>query len=187
MPVEEQNAGLDAWGQQYQLTDDNKEAIRHARFFVEGVHPGLYVWGGVGTGKTALACATLNELHRKGNRVRFVQVSDLLKQLVQQGTGDEVCERAIEVPVLCLDDLGAQKASDYARQMLLLIADGRHHRGHRTIWTSNLSLDQLQEFLDDQRLASRLAGTAQIVQMDGEDYRLKKARARKRAAVEGTR
>lgn len=179
VPKEEQETGLASWGKQYQKTSDNADALEQAGYFLSGVHPGLYIYGGVGTGKTALACGILNDLHRSGVRVRFIQVSELLKQVVQPETGDQVYERLLDVEALCLDDLGAQKASDYARQMLLMVCDGRYSKGHRTIWTSNLDLDSLAEFFNDERLASRLVGNTRTVLLDGVDYRLKRARERK--------
>lgn len=179
VPEDEQTTLLGSWGEKFKLTNDNALALQQARFFVQDVHPGLYLYGDVGTGKTALACAVLNELHKTGQRVRFVRVSELLKMLVQSETGDQVYDRMMAVPVLCLDDIGAQKGSDYARQMLVSIADGRTDRGHRTLWTSNLNLDSLATFLgDDERLSSRIAGNAKVVAMDGDDYRFMKARQR---------
>jgi len=60
------------------------------------------------------------------------------------------------------------------------VFDARTDRGHRTIWTSNLNLDELVAFFgEDKRLASRIAGNAKIVELNGPDYRLKKAKARK--------
>jgi DNA replication protein DnaC len=180
VPDAEAKTSLDTYGTgDYQVTEANKAAIQHARFFVDDVHPSLYLYGGIGSGKTALACAILNDLHRKGRQVKFVRVTDLLKQLVQPDTGDQLYGKLIDVPVLCLDDIGAQKAGAYAWQTILAISDGRGDRNKRTIWTSNLSLDGLAEFFGDERLASRIAGVAKVVQLDGIDYRLRRARRRK--------
>lgn len=181
VPDEEAAITLDSWQTgERRLTSDNQAALQQARFFVDDVHPGLFIHGGVGSGKTSLACAILNELHRAGRSVRFVRVTELLKQLVQSEDGDEVYQRMIDVPVLCLDDIGSQKGSDYARQMLLVIYDARTDRGHRTIWTSNLDLDELVVFMgEDMRLSSRIAGNAKVVSLNGVDYRLERARRRR--------
>jgi DNA replication protein DnaC len=182
VPELEQHIRLDSWGRgERKRTKDNADALQHAEFFVQGVHPGLYLHGGVGSGKTTLACAILNDLHLAGTSVRFVRVTELLKQLVQGETGDQVYDRMVNVPVLCLDDVGAQKGSDYARQMLLVIYESRTDKGHRTIWTSNLDLDELVIFMgEDERLASRIAGHAKIVRVDGEDYRLRALKQQQR-------
>jgi DNA replication protein DnaC len=181
VPTDETTTTLATWDTgSYTVTSDNRDALQQAKFFLQDVHPNLYIHGGVGTGKTALACAILNELHRVGKTVRFVRVTELLKQLVQADTGDHDYDRMVSVPVLCLDDIGAQKGNDYARQALLSIYDARTGSGRRTIWTSNLDLEELIAFMgDDARLTSRIAGTAKVVQLDGIDYRLKKARQRR--------
>jgi DNA replication protein DnaC len=181
VPEDFKAASVDSYEKgDYHLTDDNRKAIEQARFFLQDVHPGLYIYGDVGSGKTLLAYAILNDLHRAGKTVRFQKVTELLKAVVQDGTGDEFHARIVNVPVLVLDDIGAQKGTDYARQTLLTIYDARTDRGHRTIWTSNLNLDELVAFMgDDRRLASRIAGNCKVVQLDGDDYRVKAARARK--------
>lgn len=181
VPADERETTLDAWERgEREVTDANRPAIRQARFFVQGVHPGLYLHGGVGTGKTALACAVLNEIHKAGKvGVRFVRVTELLKQLVQADSGDQVYATLVDVPVLCLDDIGAQRGTDYASQTIQQVFDARTDRGHRTIWTSNLNLDELAEHQgNDERLASRIAGTCKVVNLEGKDYRLLKARRR---------
>ena len=180
VPEEFKTASVDSYERgDYRLTDDNRKAIEQARFFLQDVHPGLYVFGDVGSGKSLLACAILNDLHRAGRSVRFQRITELLKAVVQEDTGDDFQERLVKVPVLVLDDIGAQRPSDYARQMLLTIYDARTDRGNRTIWTSNLTLEELNEYLGDQRLASRIAGSCKVVRLDGDDYRLKKAKARR--------
>ena len=181
VPADEQGTGLDSWERgELEITDTNRAAIRQAGFFVQGVHPGLYLHGGVGTGKTALACAVLNDIHRAGKvAVRFVRVTELLKQLVQSETGDLLYLKLVDVPVLCLDDIGAQRGSDYASQTIQAVFDARTDRMHRTILTSNLNLDELAEHQgNDERLASRIAGSCKVVNLEGPDYRLRKAKRR---------
>lgn len=184
VPDDEAKACLDAYSQgEYTVSSDNRAAIEHGRYFVRGVHPGLYIHGGVGTGKTTLACAILNDLHRAGTSVRFARVTEVLNGLAQHGDDDarqQLLARLVKVPVLVLDDIGAQKGTDYAKAALLMIYEGRTDKGHRTIWTSNLGMDELVEFFgDDERLTSRIIGNAKIVELDGDDYRLRKARRRK--------
>jgi len=179
VPTEEMTSVLDT----FEEAVGNQDAIKHARLFIEGIHPGLYLWGGVGTGKTRLACSILNDLVKRGQMVRFKRVPELLMQL-QAGVDDDEpaspYNQALHVPVLVLDDVGANQGTDFARRMLQTIYDGRLDRGLRTIWTSNLNLDQLAEFLNDERLASRIIGECKVVQLTGKDWRLRK---RKRKAT----
>lgn len=180
MPDDERESLLD----NYTAIPDNAEAIKQTRFFLDGVHPGLYIFGGVGTGKTRLACSALNELHRKHEQVRFCRVPELLQRLMPgSDSTDQVFNQTLDVPVLALDDVGANAGTDFSRRMLQTIFDARLDRGHRTIWTSNLDLDELAEFLtEDKRLPSRIAGNCKVVELNGPDWRLKKAKARTAAA-----
>lgn len=168
--------------------DSNAEALKHAQLFLDGVHPGLYLFGGCGTGKSDLAAAVLNTLHVKpgGPTCLFISCTELLERL--QGQFDDadadrraeaqrLFDRVVRVGVLVLDDVGAQKASDYARRVLQDVFDRRVAAGLRTIWTSNWDLDTLSAEMDD-RLASRIAGECMIVEMDGSDWRIRRAAKR---------
>lgn len=161
----------------FTVTKDNLAAFQDAKLFVSGVHAGLYLWGPVGTGKTRLACATLNECWKARTGVRFIRTPELFLRLSPVGENpDLVFEDLASIPILCLDDLGAAQGTDYARRVLQAIFDARVDRGHRTIWTANLDLEGLSRFLDDDRLASRIAGDAKVLAMRGPDWRLKKRR-----------
>ena len=63
---------------------------------------------------------------------------------------------------LCLDDVGAEKISDYSTSTLYLILNQRGENSRLTVITSNLSLDAIAQKLDD-RIASRLARYGHVV------------------------
>ena len=182
---------LDAYGKTLQVRDENAEAIKHARLFLDGIHQGLYIWGGTGTGKSLLAAAILNtEWKRVGGKAgRFVRSADLMQQL--QGQFDDDPERRrdanllqtqlVNVPLLVLDDVGTEAGTDFSRRTLQDIFDKRTDAGHRTIWTSNYYVDDLAAHLKgDDRLTSRIVGVAKIVELDGVDFRFEQAKARRR-------
>lgn len=163
----------------FTVTKDNGAALADAKLFVSGVHAGLYLWGPVGTGKTRLACATLNECWKARKGVRFIRTPELFLRMNPSAEDpDKLFDDLASIPILCLDDLGASQGTDYARRVLQAIFDARVDRGNRTIWTANLDLDGLAKFLDDERLASRIAGDAKVLAMRGPDWRLKTKRSR---------
>jgi DNA replication protein DnaC len=86
--------------------------------------------------------------------------------------------RLFTVDLLVLDDVGAERdqASDYTRRTLLMIYEERGDRALRTLWTSNKTLQQLGDMQDDDRLASRIAGRASVVRLEGADQRLRSVR-----------
>lgn len=74
-------------------------------------------------------------------------------------TMDEILDRCIDVHALVLDDLGAERNTEFALDSLYLIISERYSsRSERaTIVTSNLNLDTIAEKVHD-RLADRLGG-----------------------------
>lgn len=155
----------------------NATALNKAvSFLAAGATRDLFLSGGVGAGKTRLACSLLNEAYRRKQWCLFARVPMLLHQL-QPGNKEALTDlehRLMHCDVVVLDDIGAERdqASDYTRRTLLMIYEERGDRGHRTIFTSNKSLQALAEMQDDDRLASRIAGRADVVHLTTSDQRL---------------
>jgi DNA replication protein DnaC len=167
----------DAWLANYREDAGNRTALRIAHAFVANSARDLFLTGGVGAGKTRLACSIANDLFARGKGVRFVRVPLVLHQLqpgVDSETRDQLELQLFRTPILVLDDLGAERdmATDYTRRTLLLVYEERGDRGLRTIFTSNKALQQLGDMQDDDRLASRIAGRADVVQLTSSDQRL---------------
>ena len=77
------------------------------------------------------------------------------------------------VGLLVLDDLGAEKTSDWSRQVFYLLLDRRYREMKQTIITTNLSLEQIAETFDD-RVASRLCEMGVTIELKGKDKRVEK-------------
>jgi DNA replication protein DnaC len=108
---------------------------------------------------------------------RWITVPELLLSLRAsfkdgaQFTEEEVIGEYSNVSLLILDDLGAEKSSEFTIQSLYLIIDRRYSEIRPTIITSNLSLGQISEKVGD-RIASRIAGMCRVVELKGRDRRL---------------
>lgn len=181
----------------YREIEGNLTGLKAAKAFVDDTRD-LYLAGGVGAGKTRLACSILNDMHRNGTRGVFVRVPMLLWKLQPSqkpeitAEANRLTEALATAPVAVLDDVGAERdsATDFTRRTLLTLYEERGDKGLRTIWTSNLRLDvdprqaqnphrqpTLGEFMGDDRLASRIAGRAALVLLTTRDQRLQKTRA----------
>lgn len=165
----------------YREDPGNRSAIAKARHFLDVNGRDLYLSGGVGAGKTRLACSILNAHARKRNTAFFARVPMLLYQMQPGRDREEVAaleQRLFSTSLLVLDDIGAEReqASDFTRRTLLMIYEERGDRGLRTIFTSNKTLSDLSEMQDDDRLASRIAGRADVILLSTADQRLLRRR-----------
>ena len=75
------------------------------------------------------------------------------------------------VELLTLDDLGAEKISDFTVDRLYLIIDSRYSNMKKIIITSNLTLNDIKNKIHD-RLASRIGEMCKIIIMPNKDLRI---------------
>lgn len=114
----------------------------------------LILAGSIGTGKTYAALAVAREKHRGGLSVAFWPMVELWDALRPGGDPDligDVCH----VDVLVLDDLGAEKPSDWTAERLFLIVNRRALDQRPIIATSNLIGKDLRAAVGD-RVYDRL-------------------------------
>jgi DNA replication protein DnaC len=142
---------------------------------------GLYLCGGVGTGKTHLAVAVLNEVVRK-KRVPslFVTVPELLDNLREAYNKpgrnlDEWMDAVQNADFLILDDLGSERVTDWVRERIFVIVNHRYRESLPTIFTSNTGPKDLAQQLGE-RTASRIIAMCDWIALEGEDYRETAAR-----------
>jgi DNA replication protein DnaC len=125
--------------------------------FAEDPRDWLVIAGQTGRGKTRLAAATGNYCREAGRQVMFVVVPDLLDQLRSAynpqtpASFDTMFERVRNVPLLILDDLGAQSGTPWADEKLFQLINHRYNASLPTVITTNLTVRDL-----DARLGSRL-------------------------------
>lgn len=159
----------------------NNHAVAAVEEWLAGEREHLYFFGETGRGKTRLAITALNEAASRGRRGAFISMPWLM-QLLVQSIDDQRCQPvaralmydALNTHVVVLDDVaGAEKGSDFSRGKLVTLLDRRFNRGLSTIITSNLDLDRLSEFYDDNRIPSRIAGACkETIEIGGFDHRV---------------
>ena len=143
---------------------------------------GAYLWGGPGRGKTyAAACAVRMALEGtpRGNlNARLVTAKRLLDDIRAGYDGGDryALERAEAYPLLALDDLGAERPTEWAVETLTRLIDTRTARGLATVVTSNYSIGELRKLwggMSGARIASRLGGACDRIEVTGPDRRLR--------------
>jgi DNA replication protein DnaC len=164
---------------------DQAADLRKARQAVdEG--KSLFLTGITGSGKSHLATALFYRrvaiLEGTGcpwpERAVFLPAVEFFVQLKKSFTDTERTESDVlddyeKANILVIDDLGAEKVSDWSRQMLYTLIDRYYRNERQLIITSNLTLDQVAAQMDD-RIASRLTEMGEIMTMLPIDHRVKK-------------
>ncbi|MDF1565313.1 MAG: ATP-binding protein [Deltaproteobacteria bacterium] len=164
----------------FRATPANRGALEACRRWVtaypqEGGE-GISLVGDVGRGKTHLAAAMVNALHRQGVKVLFAYVPDLIADFragISKGTVEDLAEEVMQVPVLVLDDIGAERATEWVQELIPRIINRRYEDLLPTIVTSNLMPDELSERITA-RAASRLTEMNEWIALGGPDYRVEK-------------
>lgn len=143
---------------------------------------GAYLWGEPGRGKTHAAAQAVRTAVERQKTVlvddAWLITTKHLLDAVKDGYGTKdtgVLKRAGSVRVLALDDLGVERPTDWAIETLSDLVDTRCAAGLPTIVTSNYSLGQLSELwggMAGKRIASRLAGACERIEVTGQDRRL---------------
>ena len=111
---------------------------------------GLYLHGSFGSGKSFLVYALLNELNlNKKVEIEAIYFPDLLKTLKEDWDSySEKMDRYSSVPLLLLDDIGAESVSEWGRDEVLgTILQSRMNNHLTTFFTSNLTIEELEQLL----------------------------------------
>jgi len=167
--------------------DSQREAWRKAQAFIEAFpieEKGLVLHGPHGVGKTHLAVGILKAVIRqKGARAFFFETRELLRLVRDtynrstEETEMEVLRPVLEADVLVLDDLGAERTSEWVQETLGLVVNTRYNTRRPTIFTSNLveSPDNTDPrsfiFQLGARTRSRLLEMCDWVEIQGVDIR----------------
>lgn len=85
----------------------------------------------------------------------------------------KIIDHYTSTPLLALDDLGAEKISDWSKEVLYLLIDRRYRNYKPTIITSNLSHKEIAERLDE-RIASRISEMGIVLDLGKKDRRVEK-------------
>lgn len=108
---------------------------------------GLYLHGNFGSGKTFLVSALLHELHEKKNvSIAIIYYPEILRDLKSDWENyDAKMKQYQSVDILCIDDIGAEKVTEWSRDEVLgTILQTRMNHNLTTFFTSNLTMKELE-------------------------------------------
>ena len=111
---------------------------------------GIYLSGSFGSGKSYLIAALFNELAKYDKTSAIIYFPEYLRKLKASFKDgyNELFDNIMNVPLLCIDDIGAEKLTDWARDEILgSILQHRMDNKLPTFFTSNLNLKELESHL----------------------------------------
>ncbi|MFY0542954.1 primosomal protein DnaI [Brevibacillus sp. H7] len=136
--------------------DENRQAVAAAIQFCRSLGSGkqvkgMYVHGPFGVGKSYLMGAVARELSERNIASLMVYVPDFVREMKDSIADQSYAgkmELLKEVPVLILDDIGAENLTPWIRDEVLgVILNQRVNNHLPTLYTSNYSLEELEEHL----------------------------------------
>lgn len=142
---------------------------------------GLFLWGGVGTGKSFLAGCIANALMEQEVPVRMTSFARILNELNSSFSGrNEVVDKLCRYPLLIIDDFGMERGTEYALEQIYNIVDSRYRSRKPLIVTTNLSLTELQNPQDTAhaRIYDRVLEMCLPILFTGKNFRKETAQAK---------
>lgn len=138
---------------------------------------GLVLYGSVGTGKTYYAACVANKLIDMGYSALMTNFARLANEI--QGRFDDknaYIDSLNKYSLLIIDDLGAERKSEYMQEIVFNIIDSRVRSGKPFIVTTNLTGEELKKKQDVcySRIYDRLHGQCHFVPVSGESRRRQK-------------
>lgn len=158
----------------FNLEPGNKKAFEVVSEFITNRNgKGIFLFGPAGTGKTHLVAKIAQETDLE---TKFIKMPKLLLQLranfntPNSWRNEDIINKLAEQPLLIIDDLGAEKTSDWVEETIYLLIDERYGKELPTILTSNYSLSDIAKRVGD-RVASRITEMCRVVEINTSDKR----------------
>ena len=172
----------------YQIRNGNERHLKVAKKYciefskMYERNQGLLFWGTVGTGKSYTAACIANYLLEANTSVVMTSFVRILQEM--QGFDREREEtftnKMNSVKLLIIDDLGAERSTDYALEKVYGIIDNRYRAKKPLILTTNLTLQQMQEATDIRyaRIYDRIFEMCYPMEFSGVSWRKREAAQR---------
>lgn len=125
----------------------NPEAMEIAKAYVktfDKMKQGLLLFGSVGSGKSFIAACIVNALIEKGYTARFTSITTIAG--IMQESFDaraEVMREILKPSILVLDDLGAERQTEFMNEVTFSVIEQRYQYKMPMIVTTNITKEEL--------------------------------------------
>lgn len=167
-----------------EIISDNAKRVAICKRYVDKFeqlykeNQGLLFYGDTGTGKTLFAHCIGNALIDKLYPVATVSLAKVLKGgIVTQETEAEINRKVRNASLLIVDDVGAERDTDFAQEFVYSIIDTRCNMRKPIIVTTNLSFQHMREceVVKYKRIYQRILEVCYPVEFNGRSWRMKNA------------
>src|SRR5690625_841790 len=160
------------------LGESKSKLMAYAKEFNKDLSKNLVLVGDFGTCKSHLAVIITKQLLRSGHTCLFLSVPKLMTKIKQTYSGSttfneaDILDLIADVDLFVLDDLGTEYTNfknendNWTHTKLFEVLDSRS--GKPTIFTTNLSSEQLREKVNSRNL-SRIMENTEVIDMGGTD------------------
>lgn len=172
----ESYAAVKLWLDGPQEGPDEHANVKAFNAWKTGRKRSLLLHGPYGVGKTGLAIGILRlEINTFGGGL-FFTVPTLLDHIRRTygpnpiADEHEIVQAVKTTPFLVLDDLGAERVTEWVREKLFTIINHRHDEDLPTVFTSNLDMAELGQHIGE-RTTWRIVEMCQVIHVDGPNLR----------------
>lgn len=139
---------------------------------------GLILYGPVGTGKTYMAACVANRVIEIGHTARMTNFTEICNNLQDNWRKQEYMDELCACDLLILDDLGAERKSEYMQELVFSVIDARYRSGKPMVITSNMTQEELSHpaMVEAKRIYDRVLERCLPVKVDGESRRRQNAK-----------
>jgi DNA replication protein DnaC len=136
---------------------------------------GLWFVGPTGTGKTTLAMLVAKAALKSGRSVAIYSLPRLLNEIRETHRSErshvDLLDRLTAVDLLHIDDVGAERTTDWVLEELYSIVNARYEDERSMVITTNLDHDELSAQISE-RTVSRLTEMCLQLPLHGHDRRV---------------
>jgi DNA replication protein DnaC len=167
--------------ERYPATEIDRTIVAATRRFADSIDErldagrGLWFMGPVGTGKTTLAMLVSKAALKAGRSVAIYSLPRLLNEIRDTHRAErshvDLLDRLTAVDLLHVDDVGAERTTDWVLEELYSIVNARYEDQRSMVITTNLDHTKLGEQISE-RTVSRLTEMCDVLPLSGEDRRI---------------
>ncbi|HZE05994.1 MAG TPA: ATP-binding protein [Solirubrobacteraceae bacterium] len=168
--------------ERWPVTEIEPKVVRATRRFTDRIDEhldagrGLWFMGRVGTGKTTLAMLVSKAALEAGRTVAIYSLPRLLNEIRDTHRAErshvDLLDRLTAVDLLHVDDVGAERTTDWVLEELYSIVNARYEEQRSMVITTNiLDREALCEQISE-RSVSRLTEMCDELPLDGDDRRM---------------